>query len=64
MGPVAALAQGKPALWLEGNYTVFRRASWNLTLEPELRLQADRLQAEHAVWDGNRYWGLIVCRWI
>ena len=58
MGPVAALAQGKPALWLEGNYTVLRRASWNLTLEPELRLQADRLQAEHAVWDGYRYWGV------
>ncbi len=56
--PIAALAQGRPALWLEGNYTVLRWADLNLALEPELRLQGDRLLARHAVWDGHRYWGI------
>lgn len=56
--PYAAMAQGSPALWLEGNYGILRHGGLNLALQPELRLQGDRLQYAHALWDGRHYWGV------
>jgi len=52
----SVLAQGSPAVWLQGNYGLFRYAGWNIALEPELRIQSNRSQGTHAWWDGRRYW--------
>lgn len=56
LNPDQALAQGSPALWFQGAYQVWRVHGWSIGLDPEFRLQSDRMQENHRLWDGRRYW--------